>query len=127
MRIAIVTHNVVQGDGQGRVNHELTRFLLRQGVEVELLADTVDPALVDAGATWTPIDSTDAVNLARVWQFKRKANRMLDRRGDRFDAVLACGVVLDRPHAINAAHFVHGTWLHSPYDCNEGLLYRNKL
>lgn len=116
MKIAIVTHNVVRGDGQGRVNHELARHLLRRGHAVDLIADRVDPALVDAGATWHPVHpGFEGVNLLKVWRFKHQANALLDRIGDRYDVILACGVTLSCPHTVNVAHFVHGTWLQSPY------------
>ena len=52
MKIAIVTHNVIRGDGQGRVNFELVRFLLSQGIKVDLVADQVAPELLERGATW---------------------------------------------------------------------------
>lgn len=118
MKLALVTHNVGPGDGQGRVNYELTRYLLKQGVDVTLIADDVAPRLLDAGAEWRPIHPkpfADRIDLMKVWRFRTLANRMLDRVGSSFDAVMGCGVTLSRPHALNAVHFVHGTWLRSPF------------
>jgi glycosyltransferase involved in cell wall biosynthesis len=118
MHIAIVTHNVIKGDGQGRVNHELTRHFLRQGLEVTLIADTIDESLGDEGVHWlqVPTDALDErIDLLKIWRFRRKANRLLHEHGDSFDAILACGAVLTYPHALNAVHFVHGTWLRSPF------------
>jgi glycosyltransferase involved in cell wall biosynthesis len=40
---------------------------------------------------------------------------MLDERAAMYDVILACGVVIDRPHTVNVAHFVHGTWIDSPH------------
>jgi glycosyltransferase involved in cell wall biosynthesis len=120
VRLAIVTHNVVKGDGQGRVNLELAHHLLAQGVEVTLLADTVDDKLI--GAEFIPLHPkpfADAVDLIKVWRFRQMANGVLDDMGDRFDAVLACGVTLNRPHTINAVHFVHGSWLNSPFHASK--------
>jgi glycosyltransferase involved in cell wall biosynthesis len=118
MKIALVTHNVIRGDGQGRVNYELTRYLLERGVHVTLLAEQVDPALLEAGAEWKPIriDAINqAVDLVKVWRFKQKADRLLRDIGPQFDIILACGVVLSIPHTINAVHFAHGGWRRSPY------------
>lgn len=118
MNLALVTHNVIVGDGQGRVNYELTRYLLARGHQVTLVADTVDPALEAAGARWIRLRAgrlADRVDLVKVWRFKRMADRLLARITSQFDAVLACGVVLNRPHTLNAVHFAHGPWLHSPY------------
>jgi glycosyltransferase involved in cell wall biosynthesis len=116
MKIALVTHNVVRGDGQGRVNYELVHHLLLRGHDVDLIADRVAPDLVEAGATWHPLHpGFEEINLLKVWRFKHQANALLKKIGDQFDAVLACGVTLSCPHTVNVAHFVHGTWLHSPY------------
>lgn len=118
MHIAIVTHNVIKGDGQGKVNYELTRHFLRQGFEVTLIANHVDESLVEAGAHWLQVRTgslADKIDLLKVWRFRRKADRLLHEHGDSFDAILACGAVLTYPHALNAVHFVHGTWLRSPF------------
>lgn len=118
MNVALVTHNVLKGDGQGRVNYELTRYLLGQGVEVTLLADDIAPELVEKGADWQPVQLSEAERTAalfKVWGFAHRADRFLRRFGDRFDAILGCGVTLSVPHAINAVHFAYGGWRRSPY------------
>lgn len=116
MRIAIITHDIYPGDGQGRVNFELARFLIDRGIKVDLLADRVDEKLLDHGATWVSIHPGGrSINLLRVWRFKQLTNQYLDAHPNRYDIILACGVVLDRAHTVNVAHFVHGTWAKSPY------------
>ena len=116
MHLALVTHNVYVGDGQGRVNRELTRYLLRQGVAVTLVADRIDEGLLDEGAAWIPVHpGFEKVDLLKVWRFRALADAVLDRERARFDVVMGCGVVLSRPHSLNAVHFVHGTWLRSPF------------
>lgn len=120
MQVAIISHNIFKGDGQGRVNYELTRAFLRQGIAVDLIADQVAPELLEAGATWTRVTPrAQRVHLFKVWEFARRVDRILDRSAGRYDAVLACGVVASRPHAVNAAHFVHGTWLRSPFHASK--------
>jgi len=116
MHIALVSHDVITGDGQGRVNVELIRHLLSAGVKVDIYADRVAPDLLDRGARWIHIHPRiDAVNLARVWDFRRRVDQHLQTRVDQYDVILGCGVVLSGPHTVNVAHFVHGTWLDSPY------------
>jgi len=114
MKIAIVNHHTVKGEGQGRVNFEIARYLLANGVDVDLISHKVSEELIKQGATWVPLHpGITSINLAKVWDFRRKANRIIE--GKAYDAVLACGVTLSMPHAVNAVHFVHGTWLRSPY------------
>jgi glycosyltransferase involved in cell wall biosynthesis len=116
MNVALVTHNVIKGDGQGRVNYELARHLLQCGASVDLYADQVADELLDEGATWHPIHPEfEEIILLKVWRFKRIANRHLAQSHDQYDIILGCGVTLDIPHTHNAAHFVHGPWLDSPY------------
>jgi glycosyltransferase involved in cell wall biosynthesis len=116
MRIAIVTHNVRPGDGQGRVNVELTRYLLAQGHSVTLVAQHVAEDLLDAGAQWVMIQPLLPQSaLSTVWSFRQKANRFLTSSRHRYDIVMGCGVTLDVPHTHNAVHFVHGEWLNSPF------------
>jgi len=122
MHVALVTHDLVSGSGQGRVNLELTRFLLSRDVRVTLLADTVAPELLDAGAEWIPLHPkpfADSIDLIKVWRFKQMADSTLNDIGDHFDAILACGVTLSCSHTINAVHFVHGTWLNSPFHASK--------
>lgn len=120
MKIAIVTHNVVRGDGQGRVNYELARFLLSKGIKVDLIADQVAPELLEHGASWHAIHpGFNNLHLIKVWCFKRLADQLMKRISDRYDVVLACGVTLSYPHTFNASHFVHGTWLQSPFHASK--------
>lgn len=120
MRIAIVTHNVLRGDGQGRVNFEFVSYLLRNGHSVELFADAVEDVLVEMGATWTRVQpGFEGIDLLKVWRFKRMADVVVAGRANEFDAIVACGVVLGIRHDLNVAHFVHGTWLRSPYHASK--------
>jgi glycosyltransferase involved in cell wall biosynthesis len=108
MRLAIVTHNVIRGDGQGRVNYEIARYALRQGVKVWLLADRVDDELQQLGATWVPVKPfRQPLDLLKVWEFTRLANRVLNRMGKHFDVIQAFGYVLNGPHHVNTAQYVH--------------------
>jgi len=118
MTVALVTHNVLRGDGQGRVNYELTRYLLERGVDVTLVADQVASELQERGATWIPVELSRferTAALFKVWGFARRADRILrEIRGD-VDVIIGCGVTLGVPHDINVVHFSYGGWRRSPY------------
>ena len=110
----------MRGDGQGRVNLEFASHLLDAGHSVALFADKVDEELVSLGAVWVPVHPGFQSNdLLKVWRFRRLATRALLPRLSQFDAIVACGVVLDVQHDLNIAHFVHGTWLRSEYHASK--------
>ena len=46
MKAAIVTHNIMKRDGQGRVNYELAKYLAARNHEVSLYANRVDQDLL---------------------------------------------------------------------------------
>jgi len=116
MRIAIVTLDVFEKDGQGRVNFELTRYLLQAGFEVDLIADRVSESLLESGAGWIRVHPLHSrIHLLRTWHFKQLASRLVASRLADYDIILACGAVLDVPHTVNVVHFVHSTWEQSPF------------
>lgn len=118
MRMLLVTHNVISGDGQGRVNLQLALHCLNAGHRVTLIADRVDPDVIARGAAWLPVHPlVDRPNLIKAWQFARGANRIVrsrqcnrrgpDRGGER-ELVIANGYVMTEPHDVNISHYVHG-------------------
>ena len=118
LSLGIVTHNIIEGDGQGRVNVALVRYLVQQGIKVTLIANRVSDSLQEEAHEVIHIETGvvgEKVDLIKVWRFKRKADQVLRQRRQEFDAVIACGVTCSVPHTINAVHFAHGGWLRSPY------------
>lgn len=116
MRLAVVTHNVIKGDGQGRANYEIARHALKNGYQVTLIADRVDDDLVAEGAEWIRVQpqTLRKVNLFKVWQFAREADRVLAKLGGQIDIVHGYGYCLDRSHHVNTSQFVHSAWRKSP-------------
>jgi glycosyltransferase involved in cell wall biosynthesis len=115
VRIAIVTHNVVRGDGQGRVAFEIARQAIRQGHQISLLAAQVDPELIEEGARWMRLEpAVSRIHLCKVPLFARLANRALASHSSEFDVVHGFGYSLTVPHAVNSAQFIHAAWARSP-------------
>lgn len=115
MKLALVTHNVVKGDGQGRVNYEIARHVSMLGGKVFLVADTVDPDLLDLGCQWIPvIPILRKPNLLKVCEFASRATHAVHHLPERVDVVHGNGFTLRCGHAVNTAHMVHSAWEKSP-------------
>jgi glycosyltransferase involved in cell wall biosynthesis len=117
MRIAIVTRQVGFNDGQGRVNLEIAGEALRQGHAVDLFCEQADTGMIAARAAreLTPPPSFLPSRLLRDQVFACRTGWRLARRAGRYDAVLACGFATWASSDVNAVHFVHRSWLASPY------------
>ena len=117
MRIAIVTHNVRRGDGQGRVNYEIARHLVASGAEISLFADAIDTDLLDLGCKWCPIQPrVRTPMLLRVLEFVRRADCEIQKVDRPFDVIHANGFTLTRPHHVNTAHMIHSAWEKCPWN-----------
>jgi glycosyltransferase involved in cell wall biosynthesis len=113
MRLAVVTHNIIKGDGQGRANYEIVRHALRNGVEVTLIADRVQEDL-EKDVRWIKVQPKIRNNwLMHGLDFVGKANKILDVMQGEFDVIHGYGYCLDRPHHINTSQFVHSAWRQS--------------
>ena len=115
MHIAIVSRYARPGDGQGRANFEIASRAVSVGHSVTLLADQVDPRLVEKGAEWIRIQPRHrGVDLAYGLESIALANRALRALPRRPDIVHGYGWTLDGPHDINTAQFVHSAWRRHP-------------
>lgn len=116
MRIALVTHNVVRGDGQGRINYEVAREALARGHQVTMLATRVAPEVAShPAARWlaVPVDGWPT-QLVRNQVFAWRATRGLAAHRRSFDVIAANGFVCWHPAHVNTVHLVHHAWLRSP-------------
>ncbi|WP_309710765.1 glycosyltransferase family 4 protein [Armatimonas sp.] len=112
MKIAVVTHNVIKGDGQGRANLEIVRYAKKQGAEVTLFADRVDPALVAEGIEWVKIQPRIRSNwLVHGIEFLLKANQLIEKRRHEFDIIHGYGGSFTINQDINTSQFVHSAWM----------------
>ena len=115
-RLAIVTHNVVKGDGQGRANLEIARHALQEGFHVTLLADRVDEEIIQSpNLVWIPVQPRVRNNwLVHGLEFVQKSNALLRKMKNDFDIIHGYGYTLDVPHHVNTSQFVHSAWRQSP-------------
>ena len=115
MRLALITHKFVRGDGQGRVNYELARAALAAGHTVWLVASEVAPELashplarvVRIGVRGLP------TALLQNQLFACKSAMWLWRHRAELNIVHANGFVSWSRADINSSHFVHAAWLRS--------------
>lgn len=118
MKICIVTHKVVKGDGQGRVNYEVACEALAQGHELILVASEIDDHLhQNQQVTWVriPVEGWPSA-LLRNLKFSYQSSRWLRRHRQEFDVLKINGNITDVGATINAVHFVHSAWLKNAYN-----------
>lgn len=116
MRIGIVTHKVIKGDGQGRVNYEVAWSALRAGHQVVLVASEIASELAShpsASCVLIPV-ARWPTELLRNQIFAWHNSRWLKRHRHRLDVVHVNGFTTWAASDVNSAHFVHGSWLRSP-------------
>lgn len=123
MNICIVTHRLLKGDGQGRVNYEVAMEALRQGHTLTLLAsDIADELQQHPRVTWVALPVAGLpTELLRNMVFSARSARWLRQHAAECDLVLANGAITASPVDMNAVHFVHSDWLRSPANRTPGL------
>jgi glycosyltransferase involved in cell wall biosynthesis len=111
MHVALVTHSVIRGDGQGRMNYEITRHCLSAGIRVSLIAERVAPELVAAGAIWISVRPPfRRPHLLKAKCFAAMADRAVAALGDKVNVVVGNGFSLRRRHELNISSFVHSAY-----------------
>lgn len=117
MHIALVTHKLVRGDGQGRVNLEIARAALRRGWRLTLLSSEVTPELVrHRGVSWIPVVVAGwPTELLRNQIFALTSWGWLARHRREIDLIVVNGFITWAKADVAAAHFVHSAWLRSPH------------
>ena len=116
MKIALVNGKVLKGEGQGRVNYEIARAVLRRGHQVVLVASQIAAGLdAHPSVSWVRIpEARLPTELLRGQIFAWQSFRWLRRHGRQLDVIHVNGFVSWAASDVNTAHFVHGTWLRSP-------------
>lgn len=110
MKVAIVTHNVTKGDGQGWVNYQLAKGLAERGYEVHVYANRIDRELLQLrGIRYYHIPVfIQRPNLIKIFVFAFIATILLAFR--KYDILHLNGFTAFNKHHINTSHFVHSKW-----------------
>ncbi len=112
MKLCIVTHSLVKGDGQGRVNYEVACEAIRRGHHVTVLATKVAPELEKHDRiNWVPISVKVPTELIRNMMFAFLSNNWLKKHRHEVDLIKANGAITWADSDVNAVHFVHNSWL----------------
>jgi glycosyltransferase involved in cell wall biosynthesis len=116
MKLCIVTHKIIKGDGQGRVNYEVASAAIRRGHQLTLLASDVSPDLLQSDlVAWVPISVQGVpTELLKNLVFSQKSAAWLQQHRAEFDLVKVNGAITSAQSDVNAVHFVHSSWLKSP-------------
>ena len=117
MNLALVTHKVIKGEGQARVNYEIVKRAANAGWHVTLIAGEVAPELqISPHITWVKIPWSNRFSaLVGVWDFAWRSARWLRTQNGSFDVTHVNGFVTWASGDVNAVHFVHAVWLRSPW------------
>lgn len=117
MRLCIVTHNVLKGDGQGRVNYEIVQEALARGHQLILVATHIDPLLKEQQSIqWIPISTGQwPTQLVKNAVFSYKSSAWLRQHQNEYDFLLTNGSITPTAADANSVHFVHRAWLRSSY------------
>ena len=115
MKIAIVTHKFVPGDGQGRVNSEVARQALRAGHHLTLIATEVaDEYQAHPGVTWVRVPVAGwPTALLQNQVFAARSAQWINAHREEFDVLQVNGFTTWAGADVNAVHFVHSAWLRS--------------
>lgn len=117
LRLAIVANRFQKNDGQGRVNYEVALAALRRGVRLTLVsAHCAEEIASHPNATVVKLGRESwPTQLAKNLGFATDSARWLRKHRGDFDLVQANGFITWEPCDIVAAHFVHTSWMNSPY------------
>ncbi len=112
MKLCIVTHSLIKGDGQGRVNYEVACEAIRRGHHVTVLASKIAPELEKhLSINWVTISAKVPTELMRNMVFAYKSTNWLRKHRQQFDLIKANGAITWADSDVNAVHFVHNSWL----------------
>jgi glycosyltransferase involved in cell wall biosynthesis len=116
VKLCIVTHNVIKGNGQGRVNYEIVWEAIYRGHHVTLLSSNVDPELQNHSlVNWIYIPVKKwPIQLLIDLVFSWRSGAWLRKHRSEIDLIQACGAITGAKADVNTVHFVHSGWLRSP-------------
>ncbi|WEK54936.1 MAG: glycosyltransferase family 4 protein [Candidatus Cohnella colombiensis] len=116
MKLCIVTHKLLKGDGQARVNYEIVSDMLQRGHEVTVCASSVAPELLArSNLIWRKVPVKGwPTQLLKNQVFAVLSTFQLLRLRQHYDVLMVNGFITWLKSDINAVHFVHSSWIKSP-------------
>ncbi len=117
MKLCIVTASVKKGDGQARVNYEIVQAAIARQHRVTLVVSQAAPELIENQLIKCIyfVVKNMPTELIRGVIFSQKSANWLQKHEHEFDLVMGCGAVTSAKTDVNVVHFVHSTWLSSPF------------
>ena len=117
MKLSIVTASVKKGDGQARVNYEIVQAAIARQHSITLVVSQAAPELVTNQLIKCIyfVVKNMPTELIRGIMFSQKSAGWLKKHEHEFDLVMGCGAVTSAKTDVNVVHFVHSTWLNSPF------------
>ena len=117
MKLCIVTASVKKGDGQARVNYEIVQAAIARQHRVTLVVSQAAPELIANQLIKCIyfVVKNMPTELIRGIIFSQKSASWLKKHEHEFDVVMGCGAVTSARTDVNVVHFVHSTWLNSPF------------
>ncbi|MCM3161742.1 glycosyltransferase family 4 protein [Metabacillus litoralis] len=115
MHIGIVSHNVIKGDGQGRVNYEIAKKALQKGHKVTIFSSKIEEELLDyPSLVWKKINAEFIpIILLKAQYFAFISTIIIKREIKHIDVLLVNGFTTWVKSDFNAVHFVHSKWIKS--------------
>jgi len=117
LRLAMIANRFQKSDGQGRVNYEVALAALVHGVKLTLVtAYCADEIASHPNATVVKLGrETWPTQLGKNLAFAFDSAGWIRKHRQEFDLIQANGFVTWEPCDIVAAHFIHTSWIGSPF------------
>lgn len=115
MKICIVTHKLIKGDGQGRVNYEIVKTALEYGLTVLIVSTEIDECLLENdNVTWHKVTASFLpTNLLKYQHFALLSTSLIKKINP--DFLILNGFITWAKSDMNIVHFVHSSWVNSIY------------
>jgi glycosyltransferase involved in cell wall biosynthesis len=117
LHLAMVANRFQKNDGQGRVNYEVALAALVHGVKLTLVtAYCADEIASHPNATVVKLGrETWPTQLGKNLGFAFDSAAWIRKHRHEFDLIQANGFITWEPCDIVAAHFIHTSWMGSPF------------
>jgi glycosyltransferase involved in cell wall biosynthesis len=112
VRITLVSHDFISGEGQGEVTRRIAASMARRGHSVHVVGHRIEPGLSQqrgVTAHFVDVPRTRPAILKEVWFMLRSA-AVIRREGLQGTVIHGQGDVTLVRHHVNTIHFAHGSF-----------------